>query len=301
MWMTIGFIALVAFSAIMIFHRYSAEWRGTKAKHGDISYEYRVYDGPDGRQIKVGMPTSRRYDFVIRRYSKLDRSLEHIGLTSDKIICNEAFDSSLLILSDDFLASQALAAVPGLSDQILKLFDLGDDSTARIEKVVCRRGRLWVLVEDHAQDAKLMQDLADIALPALAGFAEAMTRFQGLVHEQRNDRYAVPAVAMLLASVIFFSKGIVEWFNAGAALPSHDILMQALTYGGLVSVALAVVLVRFMRNSLKNHKVFAELFFIGMLGAFVTIYADRISDRQLEMATLSSDVITTSQAVAYDG
>ena len=300
MWMTIGFVALIGFSAIMIFHRYSAEWRGSKATHGDISYEYRVYSASGGRQIKVGMPTSRRYDFVIRRYSKVDRSLEHIGLVSDKVICNQAFDSSLLILSDDFLASQVLAGTPGLSDKILRVFDMGDDSGARVEKIVCRRGRLWALVEDHAQDGAHMRELADNALPVMVEFAEAMTRFQGVLSEQRTDRYAVPAVAMLLIALGFFSKGIIEWINAGTPMMSQEVLLQAIMFGGLVSVALAVVLLRFMRDGLRNHKMFAELFFISMLGAFVTIYADRAVQQPLDMVHVSAQTFDT-QAVAYDG
>ena len=300
MWLTIGFVALVCFSAIMIYHRYTAEWRGTTAEHNGIPYEFRVYKGSDSRQIKVGFRTSRRYDFVIRRHSGIDNALEHIGLSSDKVICNQSFDSSLLILSDDFLASQVLAGVPGLADDVLRIFELGDENSARIEKLVCRRGRLWALVDDKSADPALMSDMADVAVPVLNEFAGAMVRFQGLFGDQRTDRYAVPAVAMLLLATGFFTKGIMEWVAAGMPVIPNDILMHAVLFGAMASVAVAVVILRFMRDGLRNHKLFAELFFVSMLGAFGTIYADRMQSHDMEMVRVSGQEYPVV-SVEYEG
>lgn len=275
MWLTIGFACLVLFAVAMLMHRFTAEWKGVPAEYAGIGYEYRTYEAKAGRQIKVGMKVSRRYDFVMRRHGKMDRILARAGVDSDKRICNPAFDESLLILSDDFTASQALAAAPGLSDKLLKMFSLGCSDTVRMNKIVCRRGRLWALVEDNSRDKEQMTAFADIALPALAEFADVLQRLEGPEREQRSDRYAVPAVAFLLMATVFLTKGLHEWVGAGASLPDNSLLLQSVLFGVLVAIALGVIAMRLMHYNFGSHKVFAELFFVGLLGTSATLYADK--------------------------
>ncbi|MEC8909167.1 MAG: hypothetical protein VYE76_09845, partial [Pseudomonadota bacterium] len=215
------------------------------------------------------------YDFVMRRHGALDRLLARVGVDSDKRICNPAFDDSLLILSDDFTASQALAAAPGLSDKLLRMFNLGSPETVQINKLVCRRGRLWALVDDNSQEKAEMNAFADVALPAMAEFAEILQRLEGPERQQRPDRYAVPAVAFLLLATGFLTKGTLAWVETGAQLPDTNLMLQSLMFGGLVALALGVITIRLMHYNFGNHKVFAELFFVGMLGASATLYADK--------------------------
>lgn len=300
MWMAIGFLCLVFFAALMICYRFTAEWRGVTSQHRNLQYEYRAFNGPAGRQIKVGMETSKRYDFVIRRHSFFDRLMKRIGFDSDKKICHDAFDDSLVILSDDFIASQALAGVPGLSEQINAMFALGDLDTARIEKLVCRRGRLWALVEDKVQNAEQMVEFADVALPAMDLFADALRRFEGPLNEQRSDRYAVPAVACLLLASGFFTKGAMGWYAEGAPLIETGLLLQSILFGSVTAVALAVLTIRVMHYNFKNHKAFAELFFVGMLGMFTTIYADRAIEPGLNVVD-SEPHYDSAAAVVYEG
>ncbi len=275
MWLTIGFACLVLYAVAMLMHRFTAEWKGVPGEYAGIEYEYRTHEGKTGRQIKVGMEVSLRYDFVMRRHGALDRLLARIGVDSDKRICNPAFDDSLLILSDDFTASQALAAAPGLSDKLLRMFNLGSPETVQINKLVCRRGRLWALVDDNSQDRAEMNAFADVALPAMAEFAEILQRLEGPERQQRPDRYAVPAVAFLLLATGFLTKGTLSWIETGAQLPDTNLMLQSLMFGGLVALALGVITIRLMHYNFGNHKVFAELFFVGMLGASATLYADK--------------------------
>ena len=284
MWLTIGFMCLGFFAVVMFWHRVTAEWQGARSRHNGIAYQYRVYEGNRSRRIKAGMTVSRRYDFVIRRHGWFDRLLAHVGMDSDKRICNAAFDNSLVILSDDFTASQALAAAPGLSDRLLKMFAAGSRDTIRIEKIVCRRGRLWVLVEDKSQDSEQRNALADLTLPAMSEFAEALNRLEGPEHSQRADRYAVPAVALMLLTTGFMTKGVLDWIQSGAEVIDATVLMQSVVFGGLVALALVVGTIRLMRFDFSRHKVIAELFFVGMLGASATLYADRAGVDNLEMA-----------------
>jgi hypothetical protein len=300
MWLAIGFLCLVFFAALMICYRFTAEWRGVTAKHGDLAYEYRAYKGTSCRQIKVGMETSKRYDFVIRRQGILDRLMQSAGFDSDKKICHPDFDDSLIILSDDFITSQALAGVPGLSDQINAMFELGDGETARVEKLVCRRGRLWALVEDKVQDADQMAHFADVALPAMDMFTDALRRFEGPLNEQRADRFAVPAVACLLLASGFFTKGVMGWYAEGAPLIETGLFLQSIVFGSVTAVALAVLTIRLMHYNFKNHKAFAELFFVGMLGMFATIYAERAIEPGIEMVKTET-TFDSSAAVVYEG
>ncbi|WP_369983968.1 hypothetical protein [Thalassolituus sp.] len=281
MWLTIGFACLGLFAVAMLMHRFTAEWKGVAGQHAGIGYEYRTYNGRSGRQIKVGMKVSRRYDFVMRRHTQLDRLLGRVGIDSDKRICHPAFDDSLVILSDDFTASQALAAAPGLSDRLLNLFNLGSPDTVRLVKLVCRRGRLWALVEDNAAERSEMEAFGDKALPVMAEFADILQRLEGSEHQQRPDRYAVPAVAFLLMATGFLTKGTLEWLSTGAELPDSSLLIQSIIFGSLVALALGSVTIRLMHYNFKNHKVFAELFFVGMLGASATIYADKATEYRI--------------------
>ncbi|MEK9710993.1 MAG: hypothetical protein VW258_00350 [Thalassolituus sp.] len=299
--LTIGFICLGAFALIMLIHRLTAEWRGTHAEHGGIEYEYRVYDGSAGRQIKVGMNVSRRYDFVLRRHGGVDKALAKAGIESDKRICNQAFDDSLVILSDDFTASQALAAAPGLSDKLLNLFSQGSVDTVQVRKLVCRRGRLWALVEDKARDPEQMIRFRETALPAMAEFADAMQRLEGPFPEQRPDRYAVPAVALLLLTTAFMTKSVLQWFDAGTPLPEGGLVMKSVVVGGLIAVALAALALRTFRYNLTNHRIFAELLFVGMLGTSATIYADRAIEQSSAVKLVQLDQSSYSDSVKQRG
>lgn len=300
MWLTIGFMCLVFFAALMICYRFTAEWRGVNAEYNGFKYEYRAYKGAAGRQIKVGMETSKRYDFVIRRHGVLDRVMHYFGIESDKRICNTLFDDSLIVLSDDFIASQALAGVSGLSEQINAMFALGDTDTARVEKLVCRRGRLWALVEDKAQEADQMSHFADVSLPAMETFTDALRRFEGPLNEQRSDRYAVPAVACLLLASGFFTKAVMGWYADGAPLIETGLLLQSVLFGSVTAVALAILTIRVMHYDFKNHKAFAELLFVGMLGMFATIYAERAIEPGMEVVNTETSY-DSSAVVVYEG
>lgn len=300
MWLTIGFMCLVFFAALMLYYRFTAEWRGVQTEHKEVPYEYRVYKGTTDRQIKVGIEASKRYDFVIRRHGFVDRLMKYLGFESDKKIFHPSFDDQLIILSDDFITSQAIAGVEGLSEQINAVFALGDKTTARIEKIVCRRGRLWALVEDKVQDAEQMTHFADVALPAMSKFADALYRFEGPLNEQRSDRYAVPAVACLLLASGFFTKAVMGWYTDGAQLIETHLLLQSVLFGAAAAIALAVLTIRVLHYNFKSHKAFAELFFVGMLGMFATIYAERAIEPGMDMVKTERSY-DSSVAVMYEG
>ena len=82
-------------------------------------------------------------------------------------------------------------------------------------------------------------------------------------------------MAFLLLATGFLTKGTLAWVETGAQLPDTNLMLQSLMFGGLVALALGVITIRLMHYNFGNHKVFAELFFVGMLGASATLYADK--------------------------
>ena len=282
MWIAFGFVSLALVFGYRLWRKWYWAW-GWTDDHGYLKCLGKPYKVRTGRKdkkaqvVSFAVECSTGFNFRIKRETRVDRWAKAIGLSWERQVGDQDFDSQLYIVSNDPVWCDELTNRQELRRVIKALF-----ADRRLGVLTCEGCHLWVdesisgadipedLLRGHQRDniVAALHSIADV----LGGISESAT--EGKV----RDPFALKAVALVSLSSALLIVGLLEWFRI-EWVERGQIMIDAAGLFGFSTMAGAVLLfvglltsAALLRGSSHAHVVMLEVLVSGGIGLLLVSY-----------------------------
>lgn len=297
MWFVFGLITLISFSVYFGMQRFGARWQGTRAVGDSPAYEYQfTYRDKKSQKIRemmVGIPAPREYDFSFKREDGYDRVFKWLGVSVERQFNAADFDKLVYVVSNDRHLFDEVMDDQALLSKVAALFRINHLDCA-VSHLHCRNGRLWVvfkvgsLFRDASNMSRLMGVFPRVA-ESLHMVAERLTADLPQSFGARRDPFILRAMFILAISSGLAINGLAHVFRltllSGPFTVDTTLLWRYSAYAAVGILILMIALTMFLLGrSARAHLVLIELVLVGSLGAFMTAFVE-LRDMNMEMDT----------------
>lgn len=297
MWFVFGLITLISFSVYFGTKRFQARWQGTRSVSDSPAYEYQfTYRDKKSQKIKemmVGIPAPREYDFSFKRENGLDRIFKWLGISVERQFNAADFDKLVYVVSNDRHLFDEVMDDQALLQKVVKLFKIKHLDCA-ISHLHCRNGRLWVVFKvgplfNDASNISRLMGIFPIVAESLHMLAERLKADLPQSVGVRRDPFILRAMFILAISSGLAINGLTHVFRltllSGPFTVDTALLWRYSAYAAIVILLLMIAMTVFLLGrSARAHLVLIELLLVGSFGAFMTSFVE-LRDMNMELDT----------------
>lgn len=291
MWFALGFVTLAVSIGYQWWVRWHHSWRGTEEILGGVACQTKLrsfYGGLIyGLLVSVDAPESFRFE--LKRERLWDQFFKWAGLTVEHQFGHAGFDPLVYVASNDQHLFSSLKGNKDFLHAVQHMF-AAQYQDHWIKKIVCARGRVWVVIGTSDWFEKTSQErtreFAANLLPNLQRIQKALDACMPDSVPWSRDRYLIPTVAILSLSSGLAINGAISWARSFAApsafvLDTQPLTLHAWAVAACLVAALVLTTLLLLRESSRVHLVLLELALVGTFGA-VTTSAIALRDANIE-------------------
>lgn len=248
-------------------------WSGSRVEVGGRQGFYKLNIERGGtKQLWVGVPCDRSFEFKLRALNEWDHQFARLGLSKRQLTGDVDFDDVTLLISEDARLGALFQRDPALRLRLRELFASEMSDILAVSCLRCRAGKLWV----EGRVAKSLEDEPLRAVDSVAAALESLSSALAGVREPRRFDWGLTTALALSACSVGL---VVQGFALGVHGPARCVLhvvdggrlsMLSLGLTTLSFSALLILSVLLLRKTSRAPGVLLEVFFLGGLGCLVT-------------------------------
>jgi len=290
-WFLFGFITLISFSIYFGLQRYRANWNGTDAALGDITYKYSVVTHKGStNKILIGCDVVEDICFSIKIEKWWDKFFKAIGISVEHQVGVDEFDRMFYLITDNESLCSLFSESYELQDRINEINETCIKRELKIKKLHCRHGRIWLdVVPKNRKENVDIDNIAADLIPTINNIAELLKDKQALILDQKNDPFIIKAMVILAISTGLAINGAIQifriiFFEIPFIVDDYPLFYAALPWGIGVIGALIFAALIFLGRTARTHLVLIELILVGSFGAISTAYTS-LRDANIDLDT----------------
>lgn len=304
MWFLFGFITLSLCMLGSYIARQSANWKPQHSSPDGFEYKFKKYKSRI-TGILFGIKGLRDYSFTIKHETWYDRFFKKLGVSNEVQTGDDEFDELVYVVSDNNLIHEKLVSSPEIRNALKKIFYFGSSQTAKVKKLECRKGRLWIefSTKDQVSEATIEYLIAEPLFPVLKTIAKELNQLKQNDYKRWQDPFVYKGMAILGISTGLAINAAIHLtrlsFNDFPYLLSYTELIWHSVFAGIFIVALLVIFTLFwLKNSSRTHLILIELISVGLLGCIGSAFHE-IRDINIEWRQGAPKVIETQLLENY--
>lgn len=278
MWFLFGFITLSLCMLGSYIARQSARWKPQHASADGFEYKLKRYKSRV-TGVLFGIKGLRDYNFTIKHETWYDRLFKKLGVSNEVQTGDSEFDELVYVVSDNSLIHEKLLSSSEIRHALKKIFYFGSSQTAKVKKLECRKGRLWIefSTKDQISEANIEYLIAEPLVPVLKIIAKELNQLKQKDYKRWQDPFVYKGLVVLGISTGLAINAAVHLarlsFSDFPYLLSYTELIWHSISAGFFIVALLVIFTLFwLKNSSRTHLILIELISVGLLGSIGSVF-----------------------------
>jgi hypothetical protein len=273
MWFLFGFLTLSLCMLGSYIARQAANWKPQESSAEGYEYKLKRYKSRV-TGVLFGIKGLRDYNFTVKHETWYDRLFKKLGVSNEVQTGDDEFDQLVYVVSDNSLIHEKLVGSVDIRRALKSIFYFGGSQTAKVKKLECRKGRLWIefSTKDQISEANVKYVIADPLLASLKIIAKELNQLKQTDYKRWLDPFVYKGMVVLGISTGVAINAAIHLarisFGDFPYLISNTELIWHSVFTGIFIVAILVVFALYwMKNSSRTHLVLIELISIGLLGA----------------------------------
>lgn len=282
MWVLIGVVVFGIVLAIAWFVRQFAGSPPKTVRHGVTADGTRLSfradaDTSKNRNIgyRIGITALAGFSFTLRREVAFDRFGKSLGVAAEQQTGDADFDATFFIDSNDQRIGRALRHSPEARAAAEAVRAMADAFGGKFERIRAAGGQFWLTVTGSAP-LPSDDDLVRIA-EALKTIADAvsvrMADPSGGVPRDPFRRRAIAVVTLSSGLLVFGILGLLRMPAARLDLDAGHLWWWSSIIGLMATLAIGLVVMRWLHASSRAHWVLLEWLTIGLGGMILSLHA----------------------------
>ena len=273
-WLLSAFIS-VALIAVFFWLFEIRRWKGQRDRWNGLSYDHSGLFADRGHAIRIGVDMPSRVNCQFRREHWFDELAKDWRLIQEHQTGHADFDEQVFFVSDSKPVQKMVSANRLILNHILSL---KNDAIEGVEfqKVICRRGRLWVEFTTSADDLndRQCQDLLIKCVPLLHDMAAEFNRYAAYTLNFWKDPFYWKSLGFTFISCFLLMDGVYQWgiwnqYVRGQIIPHTLFETHAALLTGAGSLGLLVLAALVMGRTSRTHFVLFGLLPSSVFGMYI--------------------------------